>query len=73
MDLVDTPAAPPAQENTLETGLVEVLRRASVTIDFLWRTALAEGASDLALKLGEASHGVHRALIALSPPVSSAA
>jgi hypothetical protein len=73
VDLVDTPAAPPAQENTLETGLVEVLRRASVTIDFLWRTALAEGASDLALKLGEASHGVHRALIALSPPVSSAA
>lgn len=48
-------------------NLVEVLRRASSTIDSLWRAALHDGTGEAALKLGEASQGVHRALIALSP------
>ncbi len=47
--------------------LVDVLRRASATIDSLWRTALREGTGENALRLGEASHGLHRALIALAP------
>ncbi|HET6965974.1 MAG TPA: hypothetical protein VFH58_14460 [Acidimicrobiales bacterium] len=49
------------------SNLVEVLRRASATIDSLWRAALREGTGEAALKLGEASHGLHRALIALAP------
>ncbi len=47
-------------------NVVEGLRRASATIDSLWRAALREGTGEAALKLGEASHGLHRALIALS-------
>lgn len=45
--------------------LVASLREASVTIDALWRSCLQGGSPDMAVPLGEASHAVHRALIAL--------
>jgi hypothetical protein len=39
----------------------------SRTIDLMWRSAVADR-SEAAAALGEASHGVHLAIIALSPP-----
>lgn len=42
-----------------------LLEQAARTIDEMWRSAQAEGRHPAALALGEASHGVHRALIAL--------
>ena len=48
------------------TNLVGVLREASVVLDALWRDALTGSDGESAIRLGEASHGVHRALIALS-------
>ena len=49
-----------------DSGLLGLLRRASSVIDSMWHTALVEGDADSAVQLGEASQGVHRALIALS-------
>ena len=46
-------------------NIVDVLRRASVTLDAMWRAASHRGPTPSAIRLGEASHGVHRALIAL--------
>ncbi len=43
-------------------GLVAVVRDASLAIDTLWRTALAEGKDFTAAELREASQAVHRAL-----------
>ena len=48
-------------------GLLSLLREASSTIDGMWRSALQDGPTDAAHRLGEASHAVHRALIALVP------
>lgn len=48
-------------------GLLSLLREASLTIDAMWRSALQDGSADMAHRLGEASHAVHRALIALVP------
>lgn len=62
---MDAPVSRYVQPEPEETHVVELLRRASAAIDSLWRTALDDGSGDMALKLGEASHGVHRALIAL--------
>jgi hypothetical protein len=51
-------------------GVLDVLQRVSRTLDLMWRSAVANG-SDAAASLGEASHGVHRAIIALLPPIGS--
>ena len=51
---------------TYDYGLLVLLRRAGSVIDSMWHAALAEGDADSAVQLGEASQGVHRALIALS-------
>jgi hypothetical protein len=49
-----------------DTGeVLEDLERVSRTLDQMWRTALSDG-SHLAVHLCDASHGVHRAIIALS-------
>lgn len=60
---------PPAGSGAAEggQGLLSLLREASSTIDGMWRSALQEGPTDAAHRLGEASHAVHRALIALVP------
>jgi hypothetical protein len=45
--------------------LIRVLRRVSAALDRLWNQSLADLSGDLAIRLGDASQGVHRALIAL--------
>jgi hypothetical protein len=46
-------------------GVLSLLQQAVRTIDQMWRSAQADGHLAAAVALGEASHGVHRALIAL--------
>lgn len=46
-------------------GVLSLLQQAVRTIDEMWRSAQADGQLTAAVALGEASHGVHRALIAL--------
>ncbi len=58
--LTPTPGAEPAVD------VVGMLRQVSAALDSVWRAALASRAGDSAIRLGEASHGVHRALIALT-------
>jgi hypothetical protein len=43
------------------------LGAASRVVDEMWREALAEGRTEEAIDLGEASQGIHRAMIVLSP------
>ena len=50
------------------SGVLGLLQRVSRTLDLMWRSAVSDG-SGTALRLGEASHGVHRAIIALSAAV----
>lgn len=45
--------------------LIGSLRKVSGALDRLWRQALGSASGDLAMRLGDASQGVHRALIAL--------
>ena len=59
------PAGPDAPDR--RPGLLSILREASSTIDGMWRSALQEGPTETAHRLGEASHAVHLALIALAP------
>lgn len=47
-------------------AMVAMLRRIGGTLDTMWRQALMADGGQTAMRLGEASHGVHRALIALS-------
>jgi hypothetical protein len=46
-------------------AVLEDLGRVSKTLDVMWRTAVRDG-SDTAVHLGEASHEVHRAIIAMA-------
>jgi hypothetical protein len=46
-------------------GLMCLLQQAARMIDSMWRTAQADSPNSTMIALGEASHGVHRALIAL--------
>jgi hypothetical protein len=46
-------------------GVLTLLQKAVRTIDDMWRSAQSGGDHTGAMVLGEASHGVHRALIAL--------
>jgi len=47
------------------TEVVSLLRKAVAALDQMWHEALLSGSPHAAMGLGEASHGVHRALIAL--------
>jgi len=60
-DLDDLPDA--AGEDVGE--LIGVLRRVSRSLDRLWSQALTNAQGDVAMRLGDASQGVHRALVAL--------
>ncbi len=53
-------------ENMFE--IIGLLRQASAALDTIWREAMTTTAGESVIRLGEASHGVHRALIALSSP-----
>jgi hypothetical protein len=48
-----------------QESVVALLDQAARTIDLMWRSAQMGSDTDEAWALGEASHGVHRALIAL--------
>lgn len=50
-----------------EDRLVHTLQAASDSIDRLWRSSLEHGPTDVAIRLGDASLAVHRALLALEP------
>lgn len=45
---------------------MRLLQQAARTIDLMWQSAQTEGQHPAAVALGEASHGVHRAMIALA-------
>ena len=47
--------------------VVDLVRRTAAALDAMWRESLLAGQSDAGMRLGEASHCVHRALIALDP------
>lgn len=70
VDFVDAPAVRPEAAYDEETHVVELVRRAGAAVDALWRAALDDGHGESALKFGEASQGIHRALIALGPVAS---
>lgn len=61
-----TLTAPSTDTEVFDPSLLGLLRRAGAVIDSMWNSALADGDDGSALQLGEASQGVHRALIALS-------
>lgn len=46
-------------------GVLGLLQQAARTIDQMWHSAQDDGRHSAAVALGEASHGIHRALIAL--------
>lgn len=46
-------------------SVVGLLEQAARAIDQMWRSAQADRSSPATVALGEASHGIHRALIAL--------
>jgi len=52
-------------EQAVTPQVLSLLQQAARTIDTLWRTAQIDGHHDASVALGEASLGVHRALIAL--------
>lgn len=58
----------PARPENSGASLLVMLQEASRAVDALWRDALAGGQADTAVRFGEASHGLHRALIALNSP-----
>ena len=54
------------EEAAADSGLLNVLKYATAVIDSMWRSALSDGTGQTALHLGEASQGLHRAMIALT-------
>ncbi len=62
---------PPTEEEEM-IEVVVLLRRVGATLDRLWTHALSGGTGRDALRFGEASHGVHRALIALDDGLDAA-
>jgi hypothetical protein len=55
---------PEAGDRRLAT-LVGTLREASVTLDAMWRAAVDRGDAGRLVELGDASYGLHLALVAL--------
>jgi hypothetical protein len=48
-------------------AVIDLLRQVSEVLDQMWREDLVGARGDTAMRIGEASHCVHRALIALEP------
>lgn len=48
-----------------DSGVMALIEEATSVVDDLWRRALSDGTGQSALHFGEASQGLHRALIAL--------
>jgi hypothetical protein len=62
-DLIDAQAREDAYQQ--RDCVISLLQQAARTIDSMWRAAQSDGQNPPAVALGEASHGVHRAMIAL--------
>ena len=60
------PAPPDGGVDRNVTEVVGLLRKAAAALDQMWHEALLSAAPHTVMSLGEASHGVHRALIALN-------
>jgi hypothetical protein len=58
---IDLTSAP--EDHVLD--VVRLLRVAGAALDAIWREALLTNSGESVLRISEASHGVHRALIAL--------
>lgn len=52
-------------EEVPSDGVLGLLQQAARTVDGMWRSAQTDGRHSAAVALGEASYGIHRALIAL--------
>lgn len=61
-DVVDDPSH---LGQAAHEGILSLLQQAARTVDQMWHSAQADGRNTAAVALGEASHGIHRALIAL--------
>ena len=59
------PSGSELQPNSVRP-LLEVVAEVSRAVDEMWWDALADGSSEAAMMLGDASLGLHRAAIALS-------
>ncbi|GEM_PF-5532236 len=55
----------PASEATELAGVAILLRRVSRVVDRMLKVALVEPSGERALQLGEASHAIHQALLAV--------
>lgn len=56
---------PPSTGLEARDGVLNLLEQAARTIDQMWRAAQSDAKNPTAVALGEASLGVHRAIIAL--------
>lgn len=70
MAVIENETSDPARDDrATDEGrdrVMRLLQQAARTIDLMWRSAQTDGQHSAAVALGEASHGVHRALIALT-------
>ena len=55
----------PVLGDATHEGVLSLLQQAARTVDHMWHSAQAGGEHSAAVALGEASYGIHRALIAL--------
>ena len=55
------------KQNVGAVSVLERLTEASRIVDEMWLDALDDGRTGDAIELGDASHGIHRAMIALAP------
>lgn len=61
-------ACPSIEADGNVTEVVGLLREAVTALDQMWHEALLSASPHAVMELGDASHSVHRALIALSQP-----
>ncbi len=54
-------------EDTL-SRLIDMLQQVDRTLDQMWQKTVPGGNFEDAIRVAEASHDIHRALIALTPP-----
>ncbi len=64
MEMTDTPFGAGGRDDRL-APLVATLRTASQALDEMWREAISGGDASQLIELGDASYGLHLALVAL--------
>lgn len=63
---VETAASREAVLEHRRQRVIKLLRETSEAVDSLWQASVSQSQDDLSVELGEASHAIHRALVALS-------